>query len=156
MGHRLTIKMNSWRAVVNGTGYEPSSVELEVDVDSLEVVRGAGGITPLTGPEKALARSNALKTLAADRFRTIGFRADDVAPTSDGYRLTGTLEIHGVNCSRVVELKVEEAEDSWRMTCDAQVRQSEFGVKPYSMFLGAMKVADDVTIEFSASRPKDG
>ena len=61
MGHRLTIAMDTWRATVKWTDGEPADVELTVAVDSLQVVRGEGGVTPLSGPEKALARSNALK-----------------------------------------------------------------------------------------------
>jgi polyisoprenoid-binding protein YceI len=155
MGHRLTIAMNSWRGVVNWAGDKPSSVDLDVDVDSLEVLRGEGGVTPLSGPEKTLARSSALKSLGAGRFRTISFRADDVQATSSGYRLTGTLQIYGVTKPQVVELKVDDIDDSWRMTCEAQVRQSEFGIKPYSMFIGSMKVTDDVTVAFAATRSKD-
>lgn len=41
------------------------------------------------------------------------------------------------------------------MSCATRVRQSEFGIKPYSMFLGSMKVADDVTVSCTVSRPKD-
>jgi polyisoprenoid-binding protein YceI len=155
LGHRLTLKMNSWRAVVDWTGDRPSSVELDVDVDSLEILRGEGGLTPLTGPEKVLARSNALKTLEADRFRTISFRADDVEQTSDGYRLAGTLGIRGVSRPQTVDLRVDDLADSWKLTCEARVRQSQFKIKPYSMFMGAMKVADDVTVTFAASRLKD-
>jgi polyisoprenoid-binding protein YceI len=155
LGHRLTILMKSWRGVVNWTDDEPSSATLDVDVDSLEVLRGEGGVTPPSGPEKALARSNALKSLGADRFRAISFHADEVQATSDGFRLTGTLEIHGVTKPRVVELRVDELDDSWRVTCSATVRQSDFGIKPYSMFMGSMKVVDDVTVTFAASRPKD-
>ena len=73
--------------------------------------------------------------------------------TADGYRLTGTLEIHGKSRPQI-DLRVEDLGDAWRMSCDAQVRQSEFGVKPYSMFLGSMKVADDATVSFTGSRAK--
>ena len=38
------------------------------------------------------------------------------------------------------------------MSCEADVRQTEFGVKPYSMLMGAMKVVDTVTVVFSAVR----
>ena len=155
MGHRLTIAMNAWEATVAWTGDEPSAVELNVDVDSLEVVRGEGGMTPLSGPEKALARSNALKSLDAERFPTIRFRTGDIEKTADGYRLAGTLEIHGKARPRAIDLRVKDHGDAWRMSCDAQVRQSEFGVKPYSMFLGSMKVADVVTVSFTGSRTKD-
>ena len=36
------------------------AAELTVDVDSLNVVRGEGGVTPLSGPEKMVVRRNAL------------------------------------------------------------------------------------------------
>ena len=154
MGHRLTIAMNAWRATVTWAGDDPSAVDLEVDVDSFEVLRGEGGVTPLSGPEKALARSNALKTLGADRFPSITFRADDIAKTADGYRLNGTVQIHGKSRPQTVDLRVDDGGDSWRMSAETPVRQSDFGIKPYSMFMGSMKVADEVTVSFSATRSK--
>lgn len=155
MGHRLTIAMQSWRATVEWSADEPSAAELEVDVQSLEVLRGEGGVTSLSGPEKAVARANALKSLGADRFPTIIFRADDVTKSADGYRLAGSLQIHGRSRDRTIELRVEDLGDAWRMSCDAQVRQSDFGIKPYSLFLGSMKVVDDVTVSFTARLTKD-
>jgi polyisoprenoid-binding protein YceI len=154
MGHRLTIEMNAWRATVSWSGDDPVAVELDVDVESLEVLRGEGGVTPLSGPEKGLVRSNALKSLDAKRFPAISFSTEDVVQNADGYRLTGTLEIHGKSRPQTVDLRVEDLGDSWRMSTDAQVRQSEFGVKPYSLFMGSMKVADEVTVAFTATRSK--
>ncbi|MBV9090578.1 MAG: YceI family protein [Mycobacteriaceae bacterium] len=150
MGHRLTIKMNRWHATVRWDGSEPSAAELTVDVDSLQVLYGEGGVTPLSGPEKGLVRANAIKVLEAARFPHIRFHTDDIAATSQGYRLDGTLEIHGRSTRRVIEVRVQTLGDSRRMSSQAQVRQSEFGIKPYSMFMGAMKVADDVTVSFTA------
>ncbi len=112
-------------------------------------------MTPLSAPEKALAHSNALKSLEAQRFPEIRFEADDIAKTGDGYRLTGTLAIHGQRRERVIDLHVDDLGDCWRMSCEAEVRQTDFGVKPYSMFMGAMKVADSVTVSFTARRAKD-
>lgn len=154
MGHRLTIAMNTWRATVKWTDGEPADVELTVAVDSLQVVRGEGGVTPLSGPEKALARSHALKALGADRFPEISFQASDVEKTSDGYRLAGSLEIHGVMRERVIDLHVDDRGDSWRLSCQADVRQTEFGVKPYSMLMGSMKVVDAVSVSFTAALAK--
>jgi polyisoprenoid-binding protein YceI len=155
MGHRLTIVLNSWQATVSWTGDEPSAVELNIDVESLEVLRGEGGVTPLLGPEKALVRANALKCLGADGFPTISFHADEIDQTADGYRLTGALEIHGKTRPRSIDLRVKDLGDSWRMSCQAQVRQSEFDIKPYSKFMGAMKVADDVTVLYAGAQAKD-
>jgi polyisoprenoid-binding protein YceI len=154
MGHRLTIALSSWRATVKWVDGEPAEVEATADVDSLQVLRGQGGVTSLSGPEKALARSNALKVLGADRFPQIYFQASDIQKVSDGYRLTGSLHIHGVTRERVIELMVDDRGDSWQLSCQADVRQTEFGIKPYSMLMGSMKVVDSVTVSFSASHSK--
>jgi polyisoprenoid-binding protein YceI len=155
MGHRLTISMNTWRASVRWAGDEPAAVELTVDVDSLQVLRGEGGVTGgLSGPEKALVRSNALRSLDANRFPQISFHADDVEKTAQGYRLSGTLDIHGKARQHTIDVRVEDLGDSWRLSGQADVRQTEFGVKPYSLLMGSVKVADAVTVSFTAVTAK--
>jgi polyisoprenoid-binding protein YceI len=155
MGHRLTIAMNAWRATVGWIDGEPAEVDLTVEVDSLQVLRGEGGVTPLSGPEKALARSNAMRVFNVDRFPQIRFQASDIEKTGDGYRLAGMLEIHGKRRPRLIDLRGEDRGDAWHLSCQADVRQSEFGVKPYSMLMGSMKVVDTVTVSFAAERRKD-
>ena len=79
------------------------------------------------------------------------FAADQVAKTADGYRLTGTLEIHGTPRPQTVEVRVADSGDALALSARVQVTQSDFGVKPYSLMMGALKVADEVTIDFSAT-----
>ncbi len=155
MGHRLTIAVNSWRATVRWTQNEPAEAELTVEVKSLQVLRGEGGLKPLSEPEKSLARSNALKVLDADRFPQIRFHASHIEKTAGGYRLTGTLDIHGTAREHVIDLGVEDLGDVWRMSCQADVRHTEFGIKPFSMLMGSMKVVDTVTVSFTGERSKD-
>lgn len=154
MGHRLVIAMNSWAVQVSRSGDRPVAAELTVEVDSLEVLTGEGGLTPLSGPEKTLVRSNALKCLHGDRYPRIVFRADDVAATDAGYRLTGVLTIHGRDRPHTVDVRVSDLGDSWRLECDSEVRQTAHGIKPYSMMMGALKVADPVTVSCSAVQTK--
>ena len=116
MGHRLTIAMNNWVATVRWNAGEPVSAELTVEVDSLEVLRGEGGLKPLSGLEKALARSNALGVLDADRHPQIRFQASDIDKVQDGYRLAGTLEIHGVTGECQIGLRVEDLGEAWRLS----------------------------------------
>jgi polyisoprenoid-binding protein YceI len=155
MGHRLTIAMKRWQATVQWSGGEPVSAQLTVDVDSLEVLRGDGGLTPLSGPEKILVRSNALRQLGAGRFPQICFDADAIEQSQDGYRLAGTLQIRGNTRDQVIDLRTEDLGDAWRLSTQAIVRQSEFGVKPYSLVMGSLKVADDVTVSFTGQRAND-
>ena len=156
MGHRLTIAMTRWQATVTWAGAEPVTAELAVDTDSFEVLRGEGGVKGLSGPEKALVRSNAMKSLDATRYPEIRFTANVIDKTDDGYRLSGTLRIRGKSREHVIDLRTEDLGDSWRMSAQSSVRQSDYGVKPYSMLMGSMQVADDVTVSFTAVRLKDG
>ena len=154
MGHRLTMALQSWQASVQWDGDEPVHAELTVDVDSLEVLRGEGGITPLGGTEKGAARSNALKSLDAKKFPHVRFVSDDIVKTDSGYRMTGSVEIHGTTRPQVVDIKVDDNGDSWALAAQVPVKQTDFGVKLISLLMGAMKVADEVTIDFHATYPK--
>jgi polyisoprenoid-binding protein YceI len=156
MGHRLTIAMKRWQAEVSWTGGQPVAAELAVETDSLQVIRGDGGVKGLSAPEKALARSNALKALGASRFPDIRFTTNAVERTGDGYRLSGKLQIHGKSRTHVIDLRTEDLGDSWRMSAQTTVRQSDYGVKPYSLLMGSVRVADDVTVSFTAVRAKEG
>lgn len=154
MGHRLTIAMRRWQATVRWSDGVPVAAQLTVDVDSLEVVQGEGGLTPLSGPEKILVRSNALRQLGARRFPKICFEADSIERSQAGYRLAGPLQIRGKTRPHVIDLRTEDLGKIWRLSTEAVVRQSDFGVKPYSLVMGALKVADDVTILFTAKHEK--
>ncbi|HWS91659.1 MAG TPA: YceI family protein [Mycobacterium sp.] len=155
MGHRLTIARKLWTVTVRWAGGEPVNAELVVDVDSLKVLRAEGDVKGLSGPEKALLRSNALRSLDAGRCPEIRFTADTIDKTHEGYRLTGMLQIHGKTQNRVIALAVEDLGDAWRLSSQATVRQSDFGVKPYSLLMGSVKVADDVAVSFTAQRTKE-
>ncbi|ORI20571.1 YceI family protein [Rhodococcus sp. 1168] len=154
LGHRLTIAMKSWTAAVDWSGDIPTAVTLTAEVDSLDVVDGEGGVTPLIGPEKILAKSNALKTLDAKRYPQIRFRSDDIAAIETGFSLRGTMEIHGVTREMTVIVTVADDGTKWHCASESTVRQSDYGIKPYSQMLGAMKVVDEVTVFFEAERTK--
>jgi polyisoprenoid-binding protein YceI len=155
LGHRLTIAMTRWHAAVTWHDGEPDTAELVVETDSLEVLAGEGGVKGLSGPEKAIVRSNALRSLNARRFPEIRFAADAVEKIAEGYRLAGTLQIHGKSKRHVIDLHTEDLGDSWRMSAQFGVRQSDYGVKPYSLLMGSLQVADDVALSFTAVHAGD-
>ena len=109
----------------------------------------------MSGPEKVLVKSNALKSLDAGRYPEIRFTADVIDRIDDGYRLTGTLQIRGKSRKHVIDLRTEDLGEAWRMSAESAVRQTDYGVKPYSMLMGSMQVADEVTVSFTAVHAKD-
>ena len=159
MGHRLTIAVTRWTATVQWDGAEPVTVELVAQTGSLQVLSGEGGVKGLSDAEKSVARSNALRSLDGGRFPEIRFAAntrEKIAKTGDGYRLTGVLEIRGRSREHVIDLRTEDLGDSWRMSAESSVRQTDYGIKPFSMLMGSVRVADDVTVSFTAVHVKDG
>lgn len=143
-GHRLTIGFTDWSATVDGT--EPSHVRVVVRTSSLEVRSGEGGLTPMSAPERLVARANAVKALKADKHDEIVFDASDIVADGDGYRLTGTLTILGTSKPHTVTVAPAVDSSDRRVVGETTVRQTDFGVKPYSAMMGALKVADDVTV----------
>jgi polyisoprenoid-binding protein YceI len=159
MGHRLTIVMKRWQATVGWAGAEPVTAELIVEIDSFEVLRGEGGVKALSGPEKVLVKSNAMKSLDAAHYPQIRFIADgagQMAKIADGYRLTGMLHIRGRSREQVIDLRTEDLGEAWRMSVESAVRQTDYGIKPYSLLMGSLQVADEVSVSFTAVHAKDG
>lgn len=154
MGHRLTLAVTTWQARVSvGDDDVPVALSLTAELDSLTVDSGEGGVTPLTKPERATARSNALKTLNVRRFPTVTFDSAVIIATETGYRLTGTLSLHGRSLDHTVDVDVVKHGERWRLSSESEVRQSDYGIKPFSMMMGALRVADTVTVTFEATHP---
>lgn len=150
LGHRLTIVMTQWRADVSLNRGRPVGLDVVVDADGLQVREGSGGVGPLSGPEKMVARGNALGSLDSRKHPQIELHADVVEPTSSGYRVEGSLTIHGA--ARPIELQVEVVDETFSFRC--LLRQTDFGVRPYSLMMGSLKVADEVEVECTVRRPQ--
>jgi polyisoprenoid-binding protein YceI len=146
-GHDLTIGALAWSGtvVVNAGDTARSSVSIDVDVASLHVVSGSGGVKPLTGSDRAdIERIMCDKILDAARHPTITFRSTRVSGTSESFTVDGDLTI--TDTSRPITA-TGNADAGGRVRATATVPQSRWGIKPYSAFFGALKVADEVMIE---------
>jgi polyisoprenoid-binding protein YceI len=151
MGHRLTFAMRSWQATVDWDGDEPCAVEVIVDLDSLDVLKGVGGAMPLTGPEKTLVRVNALKTLRTRRSPQATFRSSSIERAIGSLRFVGTLDLGGRSSEQVVEVRVVRDGADWCISGEAVVRHTDHGLRQYSMLMGAMKVDDEVRVTLTAT-----
>lgn len=149
-GHDLVIEATDWngRVVVNPGDPARSSVSVNVDVDSLEVREGTGGVKPLTDSDRAEIKRNIReKILRPSQHPTITFQSASVAGTQEALTVAGELTILGT--SRPVTVRGSVDDDGW-LRATAAVQQSQWGIKPYSAFMGALKLADEVAIEVDA------
>ncbi|MBT2419047.1 YceI family protein [Streptomyces sp. ISL-22] len=152
-GHDLTIEAARWsgEAVVVADDPGRSSVTVTVETGSLTVREGTGGLKPLTDADKAEIK----RTLEGEgllhtaEHSTITFRSTRVTGTLESFEIAGELTIKG----QTHPVTVHGGSDGDGTVCGrATVTQSAFGIKPYSAFLGALKLADDVRIEYEVTR----
>jgi polyisoprenoid-binding protein YceI len=151
-GHDLQLEFTRWSGELE-RGDDPSAGRLKVTIDmgSLTVREGTGGVRPLTDRDRREISSTARKTLGTDRNPEATFVAEKFAPDSaGGGTIDGTLTLNGQ--ARPLRLQVRRVGDGhYRAT--ASVVQSQFGIKPYSGMFGALKLRDAVDVEAEVDVP---
>jgi|SRR5262245_7303990 len=143
-GHDLVIEVRSWSGtLVVGEDEGESTLVLSADSGSMEVVAGTGGIMALTDEDKAEIK----KTLEEETLKpgTVEFRSTQVTPAEDGPRLEvrGELELNGTTHSLSFDLEVGPDKS---LTGAATVKQTDWGIEPYSGLFGTLKVKDEVEV----------
>lgn len=146
VGHDLVIEVTAWSATLEvGEDSEPISLELDADAGSLRVREGTGGVQALGDDD----RSDIERTIEHEVLmsKAIEFRSTAIEAADDGRLIVaGDLQMAGGNHS--VEFELTLAPDGG-IAGAAVVKQSDWGIKPYSALFGALKVKDEVEIEFS-------
>ncbi len=152
-GHDLAIEVASWRGTAAvGADAAASSVVVTVDVESLEVREGRGGVKPLTNADLADIRKTIQeKVLDTVRYPLIAFRSTAVRGSPQDLSVDGQLTIRDVMHPITVRGSLEESSDEPHLQATAQVVQSEWGIKPYSALLGALRLRDAVDITIDAT-----
>jgi hypothetical protein len=143
-GHNLVIEVGRWQGSLT-----PDVVSLDADARSLRVVSGSGGISPL-GEEE---RNGIAQTIDEEVLRggSISYRSSAVTSRDGGYDVEGELELLGVTRPLAFSLAL----DGDRLTGTAQVKQTDWRMKPYSALFGTLKVADVVEVSLDATLPKE-
>ena len=163
-GHDLTIELTQWSAELEvADDLAPTGLTVRADVNSLVVREGRGGVKPLTDRDRREIAVTARKLLRADRFPAATFTATQFDRNgSGGGTLAGTLSLAGTDqpLRLTVTRKYDAAsggqaggnepggdgpEGTYHAT--TALRQTDFGIKPYSAFLGALKVSDQVRLD---------
>jgi len=137
------------------------SVDPEYATNLAALARPIGAVN-VTIPVRSLScgnkglESNMLKALKADQHATISFRLDtyeiDAASRTDAAftaQAAGSLTIAGRE--RPVQLRVRgerQADGAVRARGERDLLMSDFGIRPPTMMLGAVKTGDRVVVKF--------
>jgi polyisoprenoid-binding protein YceI len=156
-GHDLTLEITRWSARVTvpdaeGGGAAAATVTAELDLGSLAVRAGTGGAKPLTDRDRRDIQGTAGKILG--ETAKASFTSSRVIPSSSasgataGGAIEGTLTMRGT--SRPLRLQVVSPAPG-RYRGSATVRQTDFGITPYSGFFGTLKLKDEIAVEFEVT-----
>lgn len=150
-GHNLQIEVTSWSATLDlPDDPSQSSLKLTADGGSLQVVQGRDGIKALTDDDKDSIK----QSIDSDVLKRtpVSFESRSVTPGADGGPLTvtGELELVGARAPLTFELQIS---DDQRISASATIKQSSWGIKPFSALFGTLKVLDDVQVSVDGSLP---
>jgi hypothetical protein len=161
-GHDLTIEVTRWSARVevpaeSDGGHSAATVSAELDLGSLEVREGTGGAVALTDRDRREIKKQMGKILGSG---TATFASSRIIPSGSllapggttppnppaaGGAIEGTVTLNGT--TQPARLQLTDS-GSGRYRGSATLAQTGFGIKPYTGFFGALKLKDEVVVEF--------
>jgi YceI-like domain len=143
-GHDLLLEVTAWEGTL-----DDDRVTLDADATSLRVREGTGGMQAL-GPDDI---ANIEETIDKEVLHEqgIAFRSTQVDRDGGVLHVRGDLTIVGKTHPVTFDL---ELGDDGSVRGRAVVKQSDWGMKQYSILFGALKVADDVEVAIDARQSR--
>jgi len=148
-GHDLLIHVTAWQATLE-VAEDPAraSVMFDADATSLRVLDGIGGMQPLGDDDKAGIE----QTIDDEVLKQMGieFHSTSVQTATDGSRISvqGNLTLVGQSRPIAFDLTVR---DDGKLSGSTVVKQTSWGITPYSTLFGTLKVSDEVKVVIDAS-----
>lgn len=140
VGHDLKLRVSSLTASVDG-----DELIVEVAADSLKVeaciVDGKEKSVSIVD-RKVIERNTAKDVLEAGRHPKVTYRGR-LERAGDAFVVRGELSIRGT--TEALELPFESKGDRWHAS--ASLDQREWGIEPYTAFLGTLKIKPTLRIE---------
>ena len=124
------------------------------DTDAAREYVGLEGVTDEDEQSDVTATMTGSKVLDVEEYPTATFEISSIEmldeETDDGhplYAFTGELTLHGETNDIEFQAATTEQEDGRvRLQGDFEIKQSEYGIRPYSAFFGTVAVTDELKI----------
>ena len=140
---RFSIEVDDETRQIRAT-FDPSSIQVVC-----AQVEGRDDPSTLSASDKKKIYDNVVKdVLRVRKFPDIRFESTNVVERGEGFAVEGALQMHGQ--SRTLQASVRAADGRW--VTEVQLHQPDFGIKPYTAALGALKVKPDVMVRLSVPR----
>ncbi len=143
--HNIAVRSYSGRVVVPAAGPSSGSLELDIDAKSLAILDKIS-----EKDRQEITNSMNTKVLESGKFPKITFRSVGVSNVN-GANLTvnGDLTLHGVTKRIAVPVTISATPQMLRATGKYVLKQTDFGITPYSAAAGSIKVKNEVILNFN-------
>ena len=168
LAHDHVVRAARWQATLD-VSVDPVALAADVRVDAtgLEIdepdARARYGLDgALSDGDRAQVRATMLGAGQLDvaRYPEIRFTVAEIDRVADAggaatvagggaFRLAGELHLHGRTKRVSLPLAITRDGDAFTARGRLRVKQSDFGIAPYSAFLGAVRTQDEVEIAFT-------
>ncbi len=155
MAHDHHFRAGEFRVTASTDGAGPAPTTFEVVVAAASLRDEAPDLSP-SDRAKVDAQAAGEDVLDASRFPEIRFVAREAQPPwppagpdgSAGGELRGTLTLRDRQRPVAVVVRTAPEGTGLRARGSVRFRQSDFGIEPYSGFLGMVAVEDEVQVDF--------
>jgi polyisoprenoid-binding protein YceI len=108
-------------------------------------VKSAGLIVQPEADQAKVQSTMQADVLQSAKYPEIKFESTSVRPAgNDAWSVTGNLTLHGT--TKAITTEVHKANGAY--TGEARIKQTDFGIEPVKVAGGAVKVKDDLKIDF--------
>ena len=150
LAHDLKLQVERFSIEVDDSSRQ---IKATFDPSSIQVVSaqtdGRDDPSTLSKGDKKKIHDNVVKdVLRVRKHPEICFDSNNVVERGEGFAVEGTLQMHGK--SRNIQASVRADGDRW--VTEVRIHQPDFGIKPYTAALGALKVKPDVLVRLSVPR----
>ncbi|MDQ4090509.1 MAG: YceI family protein [Actinomycetota bacterium] len=152
MAHDLILTATQWNGTMNVDADNPaaSSAALTIDPRSIEIVEAVGGMKSLSDKDRRDIDKNINeKVLETAKFSELKFETTSVSGSAPNFTAAGNMTIKGTTRPVNVALNV----NGTQVTAKTSISQKDFGIKPFSAMMGAIKLRDDVDFELTVDLP---
>lgn len=144
-----TSNIHDWDMTAVNFAFDANFTVKGADVQDVSALSFVLPVKNLKGKEDLL-NSRAYKALKEEQFDKISFKLIEavIVPQQRIIKATGNLTISGVTKKVLIQTTYTVASDE-SITCKGSkaIKMSEFNIKAPSFMMGALKVADEVTID---------
>ncbi|HWI03987.1 MAG TPA: YceI family protein [Acidimicrobiales bacterium] len=152
LAHDLILSPSSWSGSLNVDADNPaaSSATLSIDARSIEILEAVGGMKSLSDKDRRdIAKNIDDKVLETGKHPQLTFESTSVSGSAPNFTAAGNMTIKGTTRPVQVALTVNGSQ----VQAKTSISQKDFGIKPFSAMMGAIKLRDDVDFELTVELP---